>query len=186
MSTNVLRKSVLRSVITYSFHHFCFLARTQKRLIRQCFVSLTLILLITFSSTQTQKCLTEGTVHSLTTYFSLYFFPTYTQRSFNRCSACSVTAWVCMFVWRVQIFYHIFLSTVYHSFSSAFHHSFSFFPHIHTHSYLHFPPSYTHSHIHINFITKICKFPMNTLTSFTYIILSFLLPTYHNFLLRDM
>lgn len=72
-----------------------------------------------------------------------------------------------MFVWRVQIFYHIFLSTVYHSFSSAFHHSFSFIPHIHTHSYLHFPPSYTHTHIHINFITKICKFPMNTLLSHT-------------------
>lgn len=137
---------MLRSVITYFFHHFCFLARTQKRLIRQCFVSLTLILLITFSSTQTQKCLTEGTVHSLTTYFSLYFFPTYTEKFQQmQCLFCnSVSLYVCVessnflshfLKYSISLLQFCFSSVflLFHTYTHI--HIFTFLPATHTHTY---------------------------------------------------
>lgn len=137
---------MLRSVITYSFHHFCFLARTQKRLIRQCFVSLTLILLITFSSTQTQKCLTEGSVHSLTTYFSLYFFPTYTDKFQQmQCLFCtSVSLYVCVESSNfLSHFLKYSISLLQFCFSSQF-----FFYSTHTHTFISSLSSQLHTLTH--------------------------------------
>lgn len=124
---------------------------------------LSLILLITFSSTSTPHCSSEGTAHSLITYFFIVLlFHTHagkfsqTQHLFCSCVRR-----------RVQISYHIFLSTAYHS-SSVLYHCLSFITYTHTHIQIYtllLPTTHTHSHTLTYFITKICKFPMNTLLS---------------------
>lgn len=172
--------------LSHSFHHL-FPHTDTETFNKAVFCFSSLILLITFS-TPTQKCSAEGTVHSLTTYFSSYTFFPHTQRSFNRRSACSVAAWVCVYICvESSNFLSHFLkysTSLQFRFSSLL---FFYTTHTHTHSYLHFPPIYTHSNIHTQISSpRYVNFPWIHFFHFYIHHHPFLLPTYHNFRLRDM